>query len=572
MHDFSPSSMLALMMANRLATVSLISLIVAIVIAALNWDKVSYFIRRVWHCVPVIGTVSRWARQIKRDNSEVDESGWRSGEIALCEEYLNRYQSVDKDPTYFEKCQDYLSKVSELGRRTSPGWVLPLMGALLVLEAVGFAYVIGPWMNRDASSNDLQYLTWSMAAFLALISGFFAHIAGHQIHHNSLIKKARHWWRGTASAERDGHIGKDIQPITIDNTHDDDKAAGYNKILARIKANETVTPKYLWVAVFVGTIVFVAIAAFWVRTEQLNALETDLVAGYQVSQTGSVANSPFDLPAASADIEKQSHEKTFDDKMGAEHRASLVTFSVLSVVYVALQCIALWLAMVFGFAGRSSKEAYDVTSKFKTANDMVRWMERERAAIRGHATHKLRLLQKKVSGFDMTSNTGHNSSTTAGARDFDAFLSRTAAKEEEDRKEKQAKAMEKELAEHREKLELQRSKDNIDAEYRSPAPTRVAPVAPVAAVPQQAAPEEAVKVTPAPEPAVAPEPAPQAQAPQAAAVKAGDFDDIREIPDDEIQHLVEAYGLPLDQLQRIKAAQITLAKIGKFPALKEVTA
>ena len=563
MHDFSPSSMLALMMANRLVTVSLTSMLVAIVIAAMNWDKVSYFIRRIWHCIPLIGTVSRWARQIKHDNGQVDQNGWRSGEIALCEEYFNYYDAVDKDPSYYAKCQDYLSKVSELGRRTSPVWVFPLMGALLVLEAVGFAYVIGPWMNRDASSNDLQYLIWFMAAFLALISGFFAHIAGHQIHHNSLINKARHWWRGTTSGVRDGQIGKDISPITIDNTRDDDRATGYNKILCRIKTNETVTSKYNWIALFAATIIFVAIAAFWVRTEQLNALETDMVAGYQVSQTGSTTNSPFDLPAASADSEKQSHAKSFDDKLGAEHRASLVTFGVLSVVYVALQFIALWLAMVYGFAGLSSKDAYETTSKFKTASEMVRWMERQRLAIRGHANHKLRLLQKKVSGYDMATDSGEESSNSAHTRDFDAFLKMNAVKVEADRRDKKAKADQKALDDHRDSLELQRRKDSIDVEYKSPA-TQISVTPQVVAE----APERVVQL---------PEAAPNTDEPQkapvmAAQVKPGDFDDLRGVDDEEIQHLVDVYGLPFDELKRIKAAQITLAKVGKFPAKNEVTA
>ncbi|VVP70924.1 hypothetical protein PS918_01093 [Pseudomonas fluorescens] len=558
MQDFSLSSMLALMVANRLATASLIFLFVAIVIAALNWDKVCYFVRRAWHSTPLIGTVARLARQVKNDHDEVNTNGWRSGEISLCEEYYNRYKSVDKDPSYFAKCEDYLSKVCEKGRRTNPAWVVPLMAALLVLEAVGFAYVIGPFVNREISANNLQYLTWSVASFLALISGFFAHIAGHQIHHNSLIKKARHWWRGTA--DRDSQIGKDIVQISIDNSRDDNDATGYNKILARIKTNETVTAKYHWIAIFAITIVIVAIAAFWVRTEQLNALETEWVAGYQVNQSLNTSNSPFDLPAASADVEKQSKEKTFDDKLGAEHRASLVTFAVLSVVYVAIQFIALWLSMVYGFAGLASREAYDMTSKFKTADEMIRWMARQRLAIRGHADHKLRMLQRKVAGFDMASDIGHRSTTTAHTRDFDAFLKLRAQQVEAERLAEKAVEDQRTIAAHRAKLELQQQLANLDAEYSAPVTAPIADPQPSTTPPTPAPDAQAL--------ASAQQPAPGEPAP----IKPGQFDDLRELSDEELDLMTDEYGLNVEQLKRIRATQVAMAKTGKFPAPKGVSA
>ncbi|MBV1806381.1 MULTISPECIES: hypothetical protein [Pseudomonas] len=546
MQDFSPTSMLALMLANRLAAASLISLVVAIIVAALNWDKVCYFVRRAWHCTPLIGTVARLARQAKRERGSSDSSGWSDGELRLCQEYYTSYKKVDKDPAYYAKCRDYLSKVCETGRRTSPFWVIPLMAGLLILEAVGFAYVIGPFVNREISANNLQYLTWSVATFLALISGFFAHIAGHEIHHNSLIKKARHWWRGTPTQQRDNQIGKDIAQISIDDTHNDDTAHGYNKILARIKTNETVTVKHFWVAMFGVTIIIIAIAAFWVRAEQLNAMETELVAGYQINESAKSSNSPFDLPAASADVERQSQEKTFDDKIGAEHRASMVTFGVLSVVFVAIQFIALWLSMVYGFAGLASRDAYETISKFRTADEMVRWMDRQRAAIRDHANHKLSLLRDKVSNYDMTSNDGVNSTSTSQERNFEAFLKLEKAKEDD-----------RTIAEHRAALELKKRKDGVSAEYQSDA--QVKQEAPKIQHPTPKQPELTIEA-PATQPAAA-----------ANTVKPTEFDDLRSLSDEELELVVDVYQLALEQLKRIRATQVVLAKTGKFPAHQGAT-
>ncbi|WP_241496621.1 hypothetical protein [Aeromonas caviae] len=61
------------------------------------------------------------------------------------------------------------------------------MLVLVLVEAMGFAYVLAGWMNMDASTNDRHLLAAATALLLAVASAFLAEVAGHSLHHNSLI-------------------------------------------------------------------------------------------------------------------------------------------------------------------------------------------------------------------------------------------------------------------------------------------------------------------------------------------------------------------------------------------------
>ncbi|WP_305856637.1 hypothetical protein [Balneatrix alpica] len=531
-----------LLIANQLATGLLLGGLLSLILIVLNWDKVRYTAMRIWHGIPVIGSVSRLARKARVDEASIDKDGWLSSEKTLCEHYYSYYTNVDKDPEYFRKCEDYLAKVTESGRRTSPLWVIPLSAFLLVLEAVGFAYVLGPFISREISANDLQLLTWSVASFLALISGFLAHIAGHQIHHNSLVKKARHWWTGDDPDTRDRQIGH-VKPLTIDSTYQDDKEKLYNQILARIPTNTDVTPSYKWIGLFVGVIIFIAIAAFWIRTEQLNALETILIADMKAEASAQVSNSsPFELPAESAAINAKSTDQTITDRIEAEHRASLITFVVLSVIYVAIQLIALWLGIVYGFVGHHSKKAYNLTSRFDNADDMKRWMEQEKSRICSHANHKLRMLQHIIAGYSVSSSAAQASQRSAKDRDFISFVH---IKEEQ-------KLNNLQRQQQRNQLMAESSSSSIGGSF-----------SPATAIPKVALSETLATIEEGEsthtEPATSEPPLP----------KASEFYDLRSLAEDELSLLTDEFDLSLQQLLKIQSMQLALAKVGRFPKQEE---
>jgi hypothetical protein len=389
---FNIQDLLALMRLHVWATVAIISTLISIAAIAYFWEKVAYFVMRVWHGVPLIGTVSR----LSRETAQMKD-GWPSVELNLCEAYANEYKKYLGDSSLYRKGKDYLAKIGEAGRKPMPLFILALALILLVVEAVGFGFVLGPFVNSSASANQMEWLAWSVAFLLALISGGFAHFAGHHIHYNTLVKKAHAWWaRDGKNPDRPSSL-KQLQSLDLDDTYADNDKPDYLQIMARINADHNVNQKKGVIYGFFVVIILLSIAAFAIRAYTLESIETEMVADLSSASVPSSTASPFDLPAESASLNDQAEHQSIQDKMNAVRSASLVTYIVLSIVYIAIQCLMLWLSVVYGFAGVSSKEAWGYSSEFKSAEELDRWLVNQRARIAGHADHKLRYLQQKRS-------------------------------------------------------------------------------------------------------------------------------------------------------------------------------
>ncbi len=421
MEEFSFNALMALAWANKLITGTVISTLMAAILIKVYWDKVGYFVMRVWHGVPLIGTVARLARS----STSADNKKWLLSETSLCNSYYDYYQEVgDKNADYYNKCEAYLDSIGEGDRRERPLWVLVLIFLLILFEAVGFAYVLVPFINQNLSSNDQTYLGWMAAFLLSIISAGFAEAAGRAIHHNSLVSKARHWWE--SDPERGNAPLKQQPAIRIKETEKDAAAKDYNRILARLNTNHTVTPKHGWIVGCALVVVIMACAAFGIRAYQLESIETEMVGnpGVFAEQSYDSNESPFELPDESAAVNQEASDSTLTDKMDAIRSASLITFVVLSVIYVAIQAVSVWLASIFGFAGIESKKAWEYTHKFNNAAELERWMETQRIKISAHADHKLRMLQMKLSRRPTTDSDVQIAINGAQGRDFNAYVRR----------------------------------------------------------------------------------------------------------------------------------------------------
>lgn len=423
MEDFSFNALMAVAMANKLVTGAVISTLLSALLIKVYWDKVGYFLMRVWHGTPVIGTVARLAG----GSTSTDHKKWLLSEASLCNNYYDYYQDVgDKSSDYYNKCESYLDTIGEGDRRERPIWVLMLIFLLILFEAVGFAYVLVPFINQNLSSNDQAYLGWMAAFLLSIISAGFAEAAGRAIHHNSLVNKARHWWEGDQDENKVNPL-KQVQPgVRIKETEKDEGGKDYNRILARIVTNQTVTPRHGWIIGCALVVVIMACAAFGIRAYQLKSIETEMVGNPSVfaEQSYESSASPFELPEDSAAVNQEASDNTLTDKMDAIRSASLITFVVLSVIYVAIQAVSVWLASIFGFAGVESKKAWEYTHKFNNAMELERWMENQRGKIAAHADHKLRMLQMKLSKRTTTDSNVQAALKGAHGRDFNAYVLR----------------------------------------------------------------------------------------------------------------------------------------------------
>ncbi|KAF1021045.1 MAG: hypothetical protein GAK37_03503 [Pseudomonas sp.] len=425
MEEFSFNALTALLWANKLVTGLVISTLLAAILIQAYWDKVGYFIMRVWHGVPLIGTVSR----LSRDNLMLDAHGWPKSESELCDAYYSRYEKVGvKNADFFNLSESYLRTIGERGRRERPFWVFALIFILIMFEAVGFAYVLVPFINQNLSANDQSWMGWLFAFLLAVASAILAEVAGRSLHKNALISKARHWWENDTDSNRPPQL-KELEGISIANTDSDKHAKDYNRILARINTNHTVTPSYGWLVTTGIWIAIIAVAAFGIRTMQLKSIETEMVGSpHAFAQQNYESASPFELPADSAAINDQADKQTLTDKMDAIRKASLITFIVLSAIYVAIQITSIWLASIFGFAGIESKTAWQYTHKFPSSQALENWMQSRRVEIASHADHKLNKLQLKLAGRSTTNAQQQVALTSAHNRNFETYLSRKQAK------------------------------------------------------------------------------------------------------------------------------------------------
>ncbi|MGL5201723.1 MAG: hypothetical protein ACRC9G_22585 [Aeromonas veronii] len=503
-------------------TVGLVSFLISAVVVWRHWENVSYFLIRVWHSLPLIGTVARLARK----PASVDGNGWINHEVTLSNVYYREYKKHLKGTDAYNASLDYLAKAGEAGRSPRPAWVLALVLVLVLVEAMGFAYVLAGWMNMDASTNDRHLLAAATALLLAVASAFLAEVAGHSLHHNSLIARARHWWQGEEPSKRSRTL-KANKAINLEDSFSDSDKPDYEQLLARLKdVNSNVSRKFVWLIVCASFVACMAVGAFVVRSATLDSIETEMVNNMRAETTAqhdSSMSSPFDLPEESQAINNEAEEATIEDKMQAIREASLTTYVMLSLIYIAIQGISIWLASKYHFAGTHSKTAWRLTHEYATAEEMLDAMDQQRTAIASHADDKLRRLQTLLSSRDHTNSAvlGALEGEKSARRNFLAFIERP-----------------------------------------STVPSKVAP---------QATPAAQAEVAPAVQPAVAQaetEVLSTTDAPSQAgpSVKAADFHDVTGLPEESLAAASRALGVDEAQLRDIREQQMALKTLGLFPA------
>lgn len=524
MEDLSLAALKSLILANQMLTTGIISLLVGAVVVWKYWEQVSYFLIRVWHSFPLIGTVAR----LSRKPSSVDSDGWINHEVTLAGVYYREVKKYMKGPEAYNASLDYLAKAGEAGRSPRPAWVLFLVVGLVLIEAMGFAYVLAGWMNMDASTNDRHLLTAGTAILLAVASAIFAEAAGHTVHHNTLIARARHWWQGEEPSKRSRTL-KANKAINLEDSFSDSNSPDYEQLLARVKdVNSNVSRKFLWLIICGAFVTCMAIGAFVVRSATLDSIETEMVNSMRTeasAQSDSSVGSPFDLPEESQAINNEAQDATIEDKMAAIRQASLTTYVMLSLIYIAIQGISIWLASKYHFAGTHSHTAWRLTHEYATAEEMMDAMDQHRTAIASHADDKLRRLQTALSSRD------HTNSGVLGA-------------------------LEGESSAHRNFLAYVEYKAGKVSQKAVAQPAPVAPAAPVAQVEAPASPAVAATA-----------PAPTAE--PAATIKASDFHDVTGLPEESLAAASRALNVTEAQLRDIREQQQALKALGLFPAKKE---
>ncbi|AWN15827.1 hypothetical protein [Salinisphaera sp. LB1] len=379
------------------------------------WETVSLWWLQVTCSLPLIGKNAVYARRSGFDS----QTQWFHGEKNLCEAYAPHYSKSDLSPEFFDHCKSYLRKAREIGRNTLPlaGWAG--LAVMVFLEAMGFSYVLAGWTIPGASEQLKQQGAVGIALLISTILVFLTHSTGHELHHNSLIKKVNAWWESV-----DGRHKQPNTHVSLEHDSVDDDDESWRHLLSRIPHNANVTPSYKLTIATVIAIVLIGTGATYVRGQ---VLEQQLAAQHRLDNAGSSYGDSGDPYANAAPQELKNAQRKVDTQVdnavdSAERKGGWMTFAVLAVIFTFLQFIGIVVGYKTGFAGYESKAARRFIGRFKTREEFANYYQRKRDRIVRLADKNLGQVQSKMAARPGIDRDKKRHLDNPGGRHFLAYM------------------------------------------------------------------------------------------------------------------------------------------------------
>ncbi|SFV61877.1 hypothetical protein MNB_SV-10-96 [hydrothermal vent metagenome] len=427
----------AFIMMHQIETLLLVFGMIVLAFIITHWQEVKFWWLNFTYNFPLIGKLSTLSKDIEGFD---EKHKWFYSEEALCRDYYNFYEKVDKNGESYDEAKEYLHAAGELGRKPTPTFIWIMIFVLVIVEAFGFAYVLAGFTIPGASEATQQKGAIGVAAMLAILLVWLTHMTGQELHKNTLIKKIRRWYKNdNAGGSNWRDLKPDEQLITIDNTFDDSKSPNYIRMLNRLDVNDKVKTTYTKTILTLIFIFAVAIGATYIRHQVL----TQEIASAHESAMNIFNDdaSPFgDTQNASADEDigalfgdeaandaKEDLSSLFGGKDAATAKASGkdaaavedetnqkggdATFVILGLIFVFIQILGIFFGMHWDFAGRESKAAYECLRGFATKKAFLSYYERARTHIARVAQQQLQKLQHKMN--IINDNSGTDAETTA---------------------------------------------------------------------------------------------------------------------------------------------------------------
>lgn len=405
-----------------------IGLMVAVVTAIVYWYEVKYWHMEMRLRMPWFGRIAAWVKNPGENEKASEDNpnavGFNPSEKGVCGAYDTFYKMYQPSEENFKRNLDYLGKADEADRSEKGLGIWLLMIVLMVIEASAFGYALAPFALTMATPNTAIVGAFFLGLVISIIALALSEFAGRQLYRNGVVNKILSY-----ESIRDGADMTKTLNATIDNTYDDNGAKPFQQLLNRINVpiDKYGQPqrRFSIIAGFGIFIIGLAVAAFWVRTETLNQQEALLVenptAVIQNADDFPVASGEGEIPLPSdmAELSASSSQKSAQDQIDAIHRASLVTFAVLSGLFVFIQFTSTFLAFRHSFAGTYSRGAWEMTHKYNSASEFVRHHKIKAAAIAQDAQSslaKLQSLQDKV--FRVSGKTKDDLSHNKDSRTF----------------------------------------------------------------------------------------------------------------------------------------------------------
>ena len=373
---------------------SLVSVVLALVVIALNWPKVRWWWYNTWYSMPLIGKITGLS---KDPNKDPVDPAWFKAEKTLCRDY-KQFIRIQDEHEFNEKIT-YLTKAGDIGRRDTPYLIWVLNAALVFIEAIGFSYVLAGYTIPGASENLQQTASYGIAFMLSILLVFLTHFSGHELYKSSKIKHARQEWieGGRKGKTTTGTVAL-AKPQSVD-----DSQPGYVQLMNRVGT----MPSYYASIAAVIFVIIVAIFATYVRGQVLEKQLQQQITGQTNSATISITlgqdglnmsatqnGNNIQLPPDDSAQNRKAEIKAIEDEVNIDRHGGWGTFIVLAVIFIFLQILGVFFGFRWGFAGGESKAAFNAIGAGRyTSYADVREHYKE---IADTAQSKLEHLQQRI--------------------------------------------------------------------------------------------------------------------------------------------------------------------------------
>lgn len=279
---------------------------------------------------PLVGKL----RRLSRDYSETTPGQWLNSEARLCHDYAQHLTGLSPDE--FENHSEYLRKCYDSGRKPLPPLIIAVLVFLVVLEGLGFSYLLSTWMALEGSENTRQLLTFAIVTVLSAVLVWTMHAAGHQLYRTRLLRSC---FQESKAANLDKRLDRpkarsftsQIISLNQDQSEDDDQPS-FVQCANRVAANPSDTGSYAWLWIAGIFILAIAVLSTILRIETLH--------GDPLAVAGATTN----------------------NQILAREYAALSSFWILAAIFVVTQFVGMGVGFRYGFAGRESNIAYRTTN------------------------------------------------------------------------------------------------------------------------------------------------------------------------------------------------------------------
>jgi len=290
--------------------------------------QINFWWLNFWYSLPFFGKLA----QLSKDTTRSSNPGWLCGEETLCGDYRTHITTTSEAEFY--KRLIYIRKAQDRGRKPLPGWMVVILAILLLVEGLGFSYLLGTWMAREGSAN-VHTLLLTMVFVICTILLFLTHAAGHQLYRSGLIRRSDKEWR---EGGRHGDF-RSAEVMLDDDQLIDDRAAPYTQTVNRVG----ITGGYAIVRIAIAAIVAITAISTWMR-------------------------------------------------VGHPNSEMIAAFIMLAIIFTVTQIVSICAGFKYGFGGKESEAAFRGTRGVSSYNDH---MDRVEPMIQA-AQAKLQTLQRNL--------------------------------------------------------------------------------------------------------------------------------------------------------------------------------